>query len=127
MLEHCIYEAWRQVASKKVRGSVSRPSGYRTRLNARIDTELTKEDAAHRCSQLPELFYFEHRLPKDGHDMPLLPYQRMLHKSLQNHKHIWIKKSRRTGVTEFLLRYIAWTNSNIELKMRYQGRMYVLS
>jgi hypothetical protein len=45
---------------------------------------------------------------KDGHDMPLLPYQRTLHEALQNHKHIWIKKSRGLGVTEFLLRYIAW-------------------
>jgi hypothetical protein len=43
---------------------------------------------------------------KDGHDMPLLPYQRTLYDSLQTHKHIWIKKSRGIGVTEFLLRYI---------------------
>jgi hypothetical protein len=45
---------------------------------------------------------------KDGHDTPLLPYQRTLYDSLQDHKHIWIKKSRGLGVTEFLLRYIAW-------------------
>lgn len=45
---------------------------------------------------------------KDGHDMPLLPYQRTLFDSLQDHKHIWIKKSRGLGVTEFLLRYIAY-------------------
>jgi hypothetical protein len=45
---------------------------------------------------------------KDDHDMPLLPYQRTLYDSLQNHKHIWIKKSRGLGVTEFLLRYIAY-------------------
>jgi len=44
---------------------------------------------------------------KDGHDMPLLPYQRTLYEALQDHKHIWIKKSRGIGVTEFLLRYIA--------------------
>jgi hypothetical protein len=35
--------------------------------------------------------------------MPQLPYQRTLCDSLQNHKHIWIKKSRGLGVTEFLL------------------------
>jgi hypothetical protein len=29
---------------------------------------------------------------KDGHDMPLLPYQRTLYEVLQSHKHIWIKK-----------------------------------
>jgi hypothetical protein len=45
---------------------------------------------------------------KDGHDMPLLPYQKQVYDSLQNHKHIWIKKSRGLGVTEFLLRYVAW-------------------
>ena len=39
----------------------------------------------------------------------MLPYQRTLYDSLQNHKHIWIKKSRGIGVTEFLLRYIAWS------------------
>src|SRR5215216_650960 len=46
---------------------------------------------------------------KDGHDMPLLPYQRTLYDSLQDYKHIWILKSRGIGVTEFLLRYIAWS------------------
>ena len=40
--------------------------------------------------------------------MPLLPYQKILYDSLQSHKHIWIKKSRGLGVTEFLLRYVAW-------------------
>jgi hypothetical protein len=45
---------------------------------------------------------------KDDRDMPLLPYQRTLYDSLQNHKHIWIKKSRGLGVTEFLLRYVAY-------------------
>jgi hypothetical protein len=44
---------------------------------------------------------------KDGHDMPVLPYQRTLYEALQNHKHIWINKSQGIGVTEFL-RYIAW-------------------
>jgi hypothetical protein len=44
---------------------------------------------------------------KDGHDMPLLPYQRTLYDSLQTHKDIWIKKARGIGVTEFLLRHRA--------------------
>jgi hypothetical protein len=44
----------------------------------------------------------------DGHEMPVLPYQRILYDALQNHKHIWIKKSRGIGCSEFLLRYIAW-------------------
>jgi hypothetical protein len=44
---------------------------------------------------------------KDGHDMPVLPYQRTLYDSLQTHKDIWIKKARGIGVTEFLLRHKA--------------------
>ena len=39
---------------------------------------------------------------KDGHDMPLLPYQRTLYDSLQSHKNIWLKKARGIGVTELL-------------------------
>ena len=45
---------------------------------------------------------------KDGHDMPVLPYQKILYDALQDHKHIWILKSRGIGCSEFLLRYIAW-------------------
>jgi hypothetical protein len=40
--------------------------------------------------------------------MPVLPYQKTLYDALQNHKHIWILKSRGIGCSEFLLRYIAW-------------------
>jgi hypothetical protein len=45
---------------------------------------------------------------KDGKDMPVLPYQKILYEALQNHKHIWILKSRGIGCSEFLLRYITW-------------------
>ena len=45
---------------------------------------------------------------KDGRDMPVLPYQKILYEALQNHKHIWILKSRGIGCSEFLLRYTAW-------------------
>ena len=45
---------------------------------------------------------------KNNHDMPILSCQKILYESLQNHKHIWVKKSRGIGVTEFLLRYIPW-------------------
>jgi hypothetical protein len=45
---------------------------------------------------------------KDGRDMPVLPYQKILYEALQNHKHIWILKSRGIGCSEFLLRYVAW-------------------
>jgi hypothetical protein len=52
---------------------------------------------------------------KDSHDMPLLGYQKILYDSLQNYKHIWILKSRGIGVTEFLLRYVAWCCASGEL------------
>jgi hypothetical protein len=48
---------------------------------------------------------------KDGHDMPVLSYQKILYDALQKHKHIWILKSRGIGCSEFLLRYIAWSIS----------------
>lgn len=38
---------------------------------------------------------------KDGKDMPVLPYQKILYDTLQNHKHIWIKKSRSMAAVSF--------------------------
>jgi hypothetical protein len=35
---------------------------------------------------------------KDNVGMPVLPYQRLLYRMLQDHKHIWIKKSRGLGI-----------------------------
>lgn len=40
--------------------------------------------------------------------MPILPYQKILYESLQNHKHIWVKNARGIDVAEFLLGYIPW-------------------
>ena len=48
------------------------------------------------------------RPQKDGHDMPMLPYQKLLYSQLHEHKQIWIKKSRGLGVTTFLLYWIAY-------------------
>ena len=45
---------------------------------------------------------------KDGHDMPLLPYQNLLYRMLQEHKRVWIKKSRGLGVTTYFLYWIAY-------------------
>jgi len=45
---------------------------------------------------------------KDGHEMPLLPYQKLLYRILQERKRIWIKKSRGLGVTTFFLYWIAY-------------------
>jgi hypothetical protein len=45
---------------------------------------------------------------KDNTPMPYLPYQHTIFKALQDHKCLWIKKSRGIGCTEFLLRYLLW-------------------
>jgi late competence protein required for DNA uptake (superfamily II DNA/RNA helicase) len=40
--------------------------------------------------------------------MPLFDYEQLLYAELQSHKHLWIKKATGLGVTEFMLRYMAW-------------------
>ena len=45
---------------------------------------------------------------KDSVPCVLHDYERLLYDTLQNHKHVWIKKATGLGVTEFMLRYMAW-------------------
>ena len=45
---------------------------------------------------------------KEGKRFPLFDYEQMLFDTLQNNKHVWIKKATGLGITEFILRYIAW-------------------
>ena len=45
---------------------------------------------------------------KNGQFYPLFDYEQMLFDTLQSNKHIWIKKATGLGVTEFMLRYMAW-------------------
>ena len=55
--------------------------------------------------------YFNHviGLPrKNGQEFPLFDYERLLFNTFENHKHVWIKKATGLGITEFMLRYIAW-------------------
>lgn len=61
---------------------------------------------------------------KDGHDMPVLPYQKTLYDALQNYKRIAILKSRGIGCSEFLLRYIAWCCIN---KYAANSRVLILT
>ena len=50
---------------------------------------------------------------KDGHPMPLLPYQQKIHNAIESgYKYLWIKKSRGLGVTEFFLRYFLYCAIN---------------
>ena len=45
---------------------------------------------------------------KNGQTYPLFDYEQMLFDTLQNNKHIWIKKATGLGITEFMLRYMSW-------------------
>ena len=41
-------------------------------------------------------------------ERPLFDYEKIICDALKENKHIWIKKATGLGVTEFMLRYIAW-------------------
>jgi hypothetical protein len=54
-------------------------------------------------------FNIEIGLPqKNGVAYPLFDYEQMLFDTLQTNKHVWIKKVTGLGVTEFMLRDMAW-------------------
>jgi hypothetical protein len=52
---------------------------------------------------------------KGGVPCPLHDYEYLLYDTLQNNKHVWIKKATGLGVTEFMLRYMAWLSLNSKL------------
>ena len=48
---------------------------------------------------------------KDGIDKPLYDYERIIFDSLvarNGNKHLWIKKTTGLGISEFMLRFLAW-------------------
>jgi hypothetical protein len=50
---------------------------------------------------------------KDGIDKPLYDYEKIILESLapqnsNNNKHLWIKKATGLGISEFMLRFMAW-------------------
>jgi hypothetical protein len=47
---------------------------------------------------------------KDGNDKPMYDYEQLIFDQLSssNNKHIWIKKATGLGVSEFMLRFMAW-------------------
>jgi Terminase RNaseH-like domain len=45
---------------------------------------------------------------KEGIDKPLYDYENIIYDTLQEHKHVWVKKATGLGVSEFMLRYMAW-------------------
>jgi hypothetical protein len=59
----------------------------------------------------PQLKSFNHAIglpQKNGQEFPLFDYEQLLCNELQNDKHLWIKKATGLGVTEFMLRDMAW-------------------
>jgi hypothetical protein len=62
----------------------------------------------------PNLFHkccFNHiiGLPtKNGEEMEMFDYEQEIEKYIKNYKNIWLKKARGLGVTEFMLRYLAF-------------------
>ena len=76
---------------------------------------------------------------KEDKEHPLYPYERDLFEALQKHKQVWVLKATGLGVTEFMLRYMAWlcikddklkgssmcivTAPRIELAIELMGRM----
>jgi hypothetical protein len=55
---------------------------------------------------------------KNGKEYPLFDYELSLFNALNEHKHVWVKKATGLGITEFILRYMAWLcfSSNTEVK-----------
>ena len=45
---------------------------------------------------------------KNGIEKPFYEYQKTIFDSLQDYKHLWIKKAIGLGITEFILRYMTW-------------------
>jgi hypothetical protein len=41
-------------------------------------------------------------------EMPIFDYEKIIFDCLESHSHIWIKKATGLGITEFMLRFMAW-------------------
>ena len=58
---------------------------------------------------MPKSFNHAIGLPrKNGITYPLFDYEKLVFDMLQQYKHVWIKKATGLGITEFMLRYMAW-------------------
>jgi len=45
---------------------------------------------------------------KNNKEYPLFDYEKLIFDGIEQNSHLWVKKSRGIGVTEFILRYLAW-------------------
>jgi hypothetical protein len=69
------------------------------------------QNAMRRTQVLTSSNTFNHAIglpQKNGQSYPLFDYEQMLFDALQTNKYLWIKKATGLGVTEFMLRYMAW-------------------
>ena len=67
---------------------------------------------------------------KNGQSYPLFDYEQLLFDTLQSNKHVWIKKATGLGVTEFMLRYMAWLclfSKNIEDSNIFGSQMCIVT
>lgn len=80
-------------------------------VNSSSSFELLKDLSFYNWSDTTDDHTFNYAIglpQKNGQSMPLFDYEQMLFNELQSHKHIWIKKATGLGITEFMLRYMAW-------------------
>jgi hypothetical protein len=56
----------------------------------------------------PEFWEAIGKPEKNGKLHDIYPYEQQLYDALQKFKYIWVKKSTGLGISEFLLRYVAW-------------------
>ena len=87
---------------------------YESQLGSTTETnrfELFKDLPFYNFQNRKDSNTFNHAtvLPqKNGVAYPLFDYEKMLFDVLKENKHVWIKKATGLGVTEFMLRYMAW-------------------
>lgn len=57
---------------------------------------------------------------KQAKPLPMFKYEKTLHDALLEHKRIWVKKATGLGVTEFMLRFMAWLALSDKGAKQYQ-------
>src|SRR4249919_2458161 len=45
---------------------------------------------------------------KNGIEHPIYDYELEMQEAIESNQHVWIKKARGIGATEFLIRYLSW-------------------
>jgi late competence protein required for DNA uptake (superfamily II DNA/RNA helicase) len=88
----------------------------------RYESQLGYTSSSNQYESLKGLPFYNFQNPKDkdtfnnviglpkkgGVEHNLYDYERLLFNTLETNKHLWLKKASGLGITEFVLRYIAW-------------------